>query len=60
MFDFLGKDFRKVTKEDITYYLTHLSTTKKLSNTSIDNTRKYIKTLFNWLVYNGHIIKKSI
>lgn len=57
MFDFLGKDFRNVTKEDITYYLAHLSSTKNLSNTSLDNTRKYIKAFFNWLVCNDHIIK---
>lgn len=57
MFDFIGKNFRDITKEDITYYLAHLTTTKNLSSTTLDNTRKYIKAFFNWLVYNDHLIK---
>ena len=57
MLEFVGKNFRDITKDDITYYLAYLTTTKNLSSTTLDNTRKYIKAFFNWLVYNDHLTK---
>lgn len=53
---YLNKNFRDITKDDITYYLAYLSS-KDLSSTTIDNTRKYIKSFFSWLVYNDYITK---
>lgn len=57
MLNYLGKSFREITKEDITYYLAYLSCSRNLSPTTLDNTRKYIKAFFNWAVYNDHLTK---
>lgn len=57
MLSYIGKSFRNITKEDITYYLAYLSCSRNLSPTTLDNTRKYIKAFFNWAVYNDHLLK---
>ncbi|MBE5873781.1 MAG: hypothetical protein E7287_05150 [Lachnospiraceae bacterium] len=56
MLDYLGKNFREVTKDDITYYLAMLSA-KGLSNTTLDNTRKFVKAFFSWAVFNDYLVK---
>lgn len=55
-FDYTGKRFVDVTKDDITVYLAGL-TQKGYSLNTIDNTRKYIKAFFNWLAWNDYIVK---
>lgn len=55
--DFFNKSFKNITKDDITYYLAMLIE-KGLSNTTVDNTRKFIKSFFNWCVYS-EIIEKN-
>lgn len=57
MLNYIDKNFRDITKEDITYYLAYLSCSRNLSPTTLDNTRKYIKAFFNWAVYNDHLLK---
>lgn len=56
MLDTLNKNFRDVTKDDISYYLATLMS-NGLSSTTVDNTRKFIKAFFNWCVYNDILIK---
>lgn len=56
MFDYIGKNFRNIDKDDITYYLAYLSS-KNLSTTTVDNARKYVKSFFSWLVYNDYLTK---
>lgn len=56
MLTYIGKNFRNVEKDDITYYLAYLSS-KDLSATTVDNARKYIKSFFSWLVYNDYLAK---
>lgn len=56
MLDALNKNFREITKDDISYYLASLLS-KGLSSTTVDNTRKFIKAFYNWCVYNDILNK---
>lgn len=57
MLEFFGKNFRNITKDDISYYLAILIR-KGLSNNTVDNTRKFIKAFYNWCTYN-EIIERN-
>ena len=54
MLETVGKDFREVTKEDITIYILELGR-RGLTNSSIDNERKFVKAFFNWAVFNDYL-----
>lgn len=53
---FLNKNFRDVKKDDIVYYLAHMSS-RGLCNNSLDNLRKYIKSFFTWCECNEYITR---
>lgn len=58
--NYVNKNFRDITSDDINYYLAYLMTRKegkKLSGTSLDNERKFIKGFFNWLYDNEYITR---
>ena len=50
----IGKDFRQITKEDITIYILHLGR-NGLTDSSIDNERKFIKSFFSWALFNDYL-----
>lgn len=57
---FTNKNFRDISTDDINYYFAYLMTKKdgkKLSGTSLDNERKFIKGFFNWLYDNEYITR---
>ena len=55
--EYMNKSFIDITKDDITYYLVILQN-KGISGTSLDNTRKYIKSFFTWAC-NNELIKSN-
>ena len=55
--DYINKSCLDITKDDIQYYLAYLKSLGTLSASTLDNTRKYIKQFFVWLVYNDLISK---
>lgn len=57
LFDFLNKDFRDITSEDIKYYLAIMSKTRHWKASTTNNTRKFIKTFFAWANENEYISK---
>lgn len=54
--DEVDKPFTEVTKDDVIYYLSLLSCSG-ISNNTLDNTRKFIKSFYNWLHSNDYIAK---
>lgn len=54
--NYTNKNFREIDKNDIMEYFGMLSS-KGLSPTTIDNTRKFIKSFFNWCIHNEFIYK---
>lgn len=53
----IQKDFHFITKDDVTYYFALLMKNGRLSNTSIDNTRRFISPFFSWCLENDYIEK---
>lgn len=53
----LQKDFKQITKDDVTYYFAYLMKSSKASNISLDNTRRYISPFFTWCLENDYIEK---
>lgn len=56
--DSTGKNFRDITSDDAAYYLAVLENSHRLADSTLDNTRKYIKSFFNWL-YDQEIIDRN-
>lgn len=54
----IKKNFRDVNGDDAAYYLAVLKSKGTLAETTLDNTRKYIKSFFNWL-YEQEIIDRN-
>ena len=52
LLEFVGKNFRDVTADDIAYYLANLELKAGVCANTIDNTRKYSKSFFSWLFFN--------
>lgn len=57
-FTIVDKNYSEVTPDDISFYLAVLMS-KKISMTSVDNARKFLKPFFKWL-YESEYIKKDI
>ena len=58
-FDFVEKNYKDVTSDDIQYYLYSLMDKGNMSSTSVDNARKFLKPFFKWL-YESEKIQKDI
>lgn len=56
--EYINKSCLDISKDDVQYYLAYLKSLGTLSDSTLDNTRKYIKQFFSWLVYND-IIQKN-
>ena len=53
----IQKDFHNINKDDVTYYFAILLKSGKVSNTSLDNTRRFISPFFVWCLENDYIEK---
>lgn len=53
--DFLGKDLTEMTHYDLSYYISEIGRIHKLSRRSMDNMRRHMKGVFNWLEQNDYI-----
>ena len=53
--DFLGKDVTDITLYDLRYFLACYRKVRQVSNSTLDNIRRYIKAFFGWLSSEGHI-----
>ena len=60
LFDFIHKDFRDITSDDIKYYLAYMESTKKWQSSTTNNTRKYLKSFFTWADENDYISKNPL
>lgn len=52
-FEWIRMGADSVTTEDIRYYFTYLMETRKVTSTTIDNTRRIFNTFYNYCVVNG-------
>ena len=52
---FLGKEVKDITIYDLRYYLACYRRVRKVSNTTLDTIRRYIRAFFSWLSAEGHI-----
>ena len=55
--DKINKEFKYVTKDDVTYYFALLMKENKITNTSLDNLRRCISSFFKWCTENDYIEK---
>lgn len=53
----MNKHYSEVVSDDIKMYLINISKDDRLSLTSVDNSRKFIKAFFKWLYENDYIEK---
>ena len=53
--DFLGKDVTDITLYDLRYYLACYRRVRRISNSTLDTVRRYIRAFFAWLSAEGHI-----
>lgn len=51
MLEFIHKNFRDVTADDVAYYLANLELRDNVCANTLDNTRKYSKSFFSWLFF---------
>ncbi|HHV13222.1 MAG TPA: tyrosine-type recombinase/integrase [Clostridiales bacterium] len=56
-FDFVNKNFRDITVNDIRIYLAHCKTVRKNIDSTINNRIHNLKTLFKWLLAEEYILK---
>lgn len=56
-FDVINKNFREVTSDDAVFYMAYIKKYKKVSATTRDNERKFIKCFFNYLFDNEYIYR---
>lgn len=54
-FSVVNKSFREVSYMDATLYFKYLEVQRNQSAATRNNTRRYIRCFFNWLVENGNI-----
>ncbi len=59
-FDFINKNFRDVTTNDIRLYLAHCKTVRKNSDVTINNRIRNLKSLFKWLTVEDYISKNPM
>ena len=52
LLEFVGKNFRDITADDVAYYLANLELKTGVCANTIDNTSKYSKSFFSWLFFN--------
>lgn len=55
MLTFIGKEAADITLYDLRYYLACYRKVRKVSNTTLDTVRRYIRAFFGWLSAEGHI-----
>lgn len=53
--DFLGKDVTDITLYDLRYYLACYRRVRRISSSTLDTIRRYIRAFFSWLSAEGHI-----
>ena len=51
------KHLLNITKQDITDYLLFYKETRNVSNSTIDNTRRYLRSFYGYCLYNDLILK---
>ncbi|MGB8452755.1 MAG: tyrosine-type recombinase/integrase [Anaerocolumna sp.] len=56
-FDFIDKNFRNITTNDVRLYLAHCKTARKNSDVTINNRIRNLKSLFKWLLIEDYIPK---
>lgn len=59
-FDYINKNFRDVTTNDIRLYLAHCKTARKNSDVTINNRIRNLKSLFKWLSVEDYITKNPM
>ena len=57
LFDYLQKDYKKITTDDIRMYMYHRQQEGKLSNNSVNNIRLCLKSFFKFLIVEEYIEK---
>lgn len=57
MFDFLQKDYKKITTDDIRMYMYHRQQKGNLNNNSVNNIRLCLKSFFKFLIVEEYIEK---
>lgn len=57
MLRFIDKPIKKISTEDIRYYLYTLQTKRMLSNRTLDIRRSYISAFFSWLTNNEYLVR---
>lgn len=57
VFKQINKPLDKITTDDIRYYLACYQLSGKATSVTIDNTRRFINTFFQWLEDEEHILK---
>lgn len=56
----IKKDLRDIITDDIRYYLACYQLSGKATPVTIDNTRRYLSTFFQWLEDEDHILKNTL
>lgn len=59
-FDFINKNFRDITTNDVRLYLAHCKTVRKNSDVTINNRIRNLKSLFKWLTIEDYIHKNPM
>ncbi len=59
-FDFINKNFRDITTNDIRLYLAHCKTVRNNSDVTINNRIRNLKSLFKWLTIEDYIHKNPM
>lgn len=57
LLDFFGKSIKKITTNDIRYYLAWYKETRHVSGTTLDGMRRVFTACFNWLEMEDYIYK---
>lgn len=59
-FDFINKNYRDITTNDIRLYLAHCKTVRKNSDVTINNRIRNLKSLFKWLSVEDYVSKNPM
>ena len=57
LLDFFGKSIKKITTNDLRYYLAWYKETRHVSGTTLDGMRRVFTACFNWLEQEDYIYK---
>lgn len=60
MFNFLQKDYRDITTDDIKMFMYHRQKEGNLKNSSLDNIRRYLSSFFKFLTIEEYINKNPM